>query len=141
MTFKWPSSIDQDSLADLPQVHGCSQRTIKSTTGCSISRTVVALPIITVIQFDRETPVSDDNPPEKIVIVSLIENSVIYKGNLTQLELYHLLTQFSRPLIQSYLCFYISLEYHLYSLWLQSTGNRRYRIQKKPQQTEVNLRQ
>lgn len=59
------------SIVLLPQVQGCSQRTIKSTMGCSISRTVVVLPIITVIQFDRETPVSHDKPPENIVIVSL----------------------------------------------------------------------
>lgn len=49
-----------------PQGQGFSQSVMKSQTACSISKTVVVLPTITVMQFDFE-PFSDGIPPEKIV--------------------------------------------------------------------------
>lgn len=52
-----------------PLAQGLSQMVTKSTTACSISRTVVSLPCITVMHGDLP-PRSMDSPPENIVNVS-----------------------------------------------------------------------
>lgn len=54
----------------VPLDQGVSHIVIKSTTGCSISRTVVAFPCNTVIQGDLP-PFSIERPPVNIVNVSL----------------------------------------------------------------------
>lgn len=68
------------SIVNEPQGQGFSQRVMKSQTACSISKTVVVLPTITVMQFDFE-PFSDGMPPEKIVKVSLRKNKSDKKRN------------------------------------------------------------
>lgn len=69
----------------VPLSHGLSQIVTKSTTGCSISRTVVCFPCKTVMHGDFP-PLSIDKPPENIVNVSLgkynlYENSETMRAN------------------------------------------------------------
>lgn len=56
-----------------PLDQGLSHMVMKSTTGCSISRTVVDRPWSTVIHGDFPSR-SIDKPPENIVNVSLLKS-------------------------------------------------------------------
>lgn len=60
---------EEIKICHLPLAQGLSQIVTKSTTGCSISRTVVSFPCITVMHGDLP-PRSIDSPPENIVNVS-----------------------------------------------------------------------
>lgn len=54
----------------IPLVHGFSQSVMKSTTICSISKTVVVFPWITVM-LEALLMVSCARPPENMIYVSL----------------------------------------------------------------------
>lgn len=60
----------QNLIKVIPAFHGLSHNVIKSTTLCSISRTVIVFPFITVI-LGVLPALSKGRPPENIIYDSL----------------------------------------------------------------------